>query len=224
MAYIVGAEEIDGRWVAHVPDLPGCFASHDEREAAIAAAPQAVESYIEWCSGHGLHVSGISPPMIVSEVIRAWTYEEDYEVNAFFASDRPPLSSEEIPELEKLLEASRDDLEQALVGLDREALEQEIYGERWPILGIVNHIATAEHWYFDRLGIGLTTSELPSDPLERVAKVRENSLARLHQLVDRKGVVTLSGETWSARKVMRRTLWHERDHTDHILKLRPRVS
>jgi hypothetical protein len=25
---------------------------------------------------------------------------------------------------------------------------------------------------------------------------------------------------WSARKVLRRTLWHERDHTDHILKLR----
>jgi hypothetical protein len=42
-------------------------------------------------------------------------------------------------------------------------------------------------------------------------------------LATRKGVVTLSGETWSARKVMRRTLWHERDHTAHILKLRQRL-
>jgi uncharacterized damage-inducible protein DinB/predicted RNase H-like HicB family nuclease len=224
MAYIVCAEEIEGRWVAHVPDLPGCFAVHDEREAAIGGAPKAVEDYLDWSAGHGLHVSGISPPMMVSEVVRAWLYEEDYEVNAFFASDRPSLTSEEASEIAKLLRAIRNDLEAALEGLDREDLEVEIPGERWSIMGIVNHIATAEHWYLDRLGVGMNTSELPSDPIARVVKVRENTLAKLPQLADRKGVVTLSGETWSARKVMRRTLWHERDHTAHIHKLRPRVS
>jgi len=34
------------------------------------------------------------------------------------------------------------------------------------------------------------------------------------------GVVALAGEVWSARKVLRRSLWHERDHTQHILQLR----
>jgi hypothetical protein len=35
--------------------------------------------------------------------------------------------------------------------------------------------------------------------------------------------VTLAGETWSARKVLRRSLWHRRDHTAHIAKLRARL-
>ena len=39
MPYVVCAEEMDGRWIAHVPDLPGCFTSHSERDLAIAAAP-----------------------------------------------------------------------------------------------------------------------------------------------------------------------------------------
>src|SRR3990172_4766185 len=178
---------MEGVWIAHAPDLPGCFATHEDREAAIGAAPKAVEAYQEWCSRHGLHISGLSGPMMVTEVIRAWNYEDEYEVNAFFASDRPPLTKEEFP------------------------------GERWPILGILEHVANAEQWYFDRLGLAQTTAEIRSDPLERIVRARNHTLATLPVLATRKGGVTLSGETWSARKVMRRTLWHERDHTAHIL-------
>ena len=90
MPYVVCAEEVEDRWVAHVPDLPGCFASDKERDEAINAVPPAIQEYVAWCSGHGLHVSGISGPMVVDEVIRSWMYEDDYEVNAFFAADRPP--------------------------------------------------------------------------------------------------------------------------------------
>ena len=96
MAYIVCAEEVEGQWVAHVPDLPGCFATQKDRDSAIKAVPAAVDAYVAWCQSHGLRISGLSGPMIVSEVIRAWDYEEDNEVNAFFASDRPPLLPEEL--------------------------------------------------------------------------------------------------------------------------------
>jgi predicted RNase H-like HicB family nuclease/uncharacterized damage-inducible protein DinB len=224
MPYVVCAEEIDGRWIAHVPDLPGCFASHAERELAIGAAPKAVERYLDWCRSHGLHVSGVSGPMMVSEVIRAWRYEEDYEVNAFFAADRPPLTREEMPEYERLLGATRRDLEQVLEGLSDDDLQREFPGEEWPILGILNHVALAEQWYFDRMAIALPTRELPADPVERLVKVRDHTLANLTNLASRTGVVALSGETWSARKVMRRTLWHERDHTEHIAKLKARLG
>ena len=223
MPYVVCAEEIDGRWIAHVPDLPGCFASQIEREAAISSIPKAVETYLEWCSGHGLRVSGFSGPMMVSEVVRAWRYEDDYEVNAFFAADRPPLLAEEMPEYERLLLATRRDLEQMLVGLTEDDLHKEKSGEEWPIAGILNHVALAEQWYFDRMGIALPTRELPTDPFDRLVKVRDHTLANLPNLATRIGVVALSGETWSARKVMRRTLWHERDHTDHISKLKLRL-
>ncbi|MEW6569045.1 MAG: DinB family protein [Chloroflexota bacterium] len=223
MPYIVCAEETDRRWVAHVPDLPGCFASHRDREAAIAAIPAAIEAYRQWCAGHGLHVSGISGPMVVDEVIRAWDYEDDYEVNAFFASDRPPLTAEELPEIERLLQATRADLLSSVEGLDADDLLAEFPDERWPIAGILGHVANAEWWYLDRLGLAFPKSQIPEDPFERLDVVRSHMLASLPTLTKRTGIVTMAGETWSSRKVVRRALWHERDHTEHILKLRAKL-
>ena len=223
MPYVVCAEEMEGNWVSHVPDLPGCFNTHKEREAAISGTPKAVENYVEWSNGHGLRISGLSGPMIVSEVARSWIYEQDYEVNAFFASDRPSLTEGEVQELERILHATRKDLETELEEVTPEAATTELPDERWTILGTLDHVATAEQWYFDRLGLALSTSELPADPIARLKKVRDHTLSNLGALAARKGVVTLSGETWSARKVMRRTLWHERDHTVHIRKLKQRL-
>ncbi|MDW8214000.1 MAG: hypothetical protein RMJ55_10615 [Roseiflexaceae bacterium] len=36
---------------------------------------------------------------------------------------------------------------------------------------------------------------------------------------DKRVVAGQGGEVWSARKVVRRALWHERDHTQHIARL-----
>jgi len=222
MPYVVCAEEMDGRWIAHVPDLPGCYASHAEREAAIAAAPKAVEDYLAWCGSHGIRVSGVSPPMVVSEVVRAWRYEPEYEVNAFFAADRPPLTADELPEIQRLLGASRKDMLQSLEGIDPDRLQRSIPGERWPIAGIVGHVASSELWYLDRLGLAFPRAELNPEPLEALEQVRRHHLATLAALSAKTGVVAMAGEVWSARKVVRRTLWHERDHTEHITRLRSR--
>src|SRR3989337_665818 len=160
MPYVVCAEEMDGRWIAHVPDLPGCYASHAEREAAIAAAPKAVEDSLAWCGSHGIRVSGVSPPMVVSEVVRAWLYEPEYEVNAFFAADRPPVTTDELPDVQRFLPASRKDLLQALHGLSHDDMQRPIAGERWPLAGIVYHVATSELWYLDRIGLAFPRREL----------------------------------------------------------------
>ncbi|HLB65441.1 MAG TPA: type II toxin-antitoxin system HicB family antitoxin [Anaerolineales bacterium] len=224
MPYVVCAEEVEDRWVAHVPDLPGCFASDKERDEAINAVPAAIQEYVAWCSGHGLHVSGISGPMVVDEVIRSWMYEDDYEVNAFFAADRPPILPDEVAEIQLLLSATRSDLSSAVADLDEEALLKELAGERWPVAGILGHLAGSEWWYLDRLGLAFSRADLPEDPFERLRTVRDHLLASLPVLPRRLGVVTLGGETWSARKVIRRTLWHERNHTHHILRLRTRLA
>ena len=219
MAYIVCAEESEGRWIAHVPDLPGCFVTRENREQAIQAIPEAVEAYFTWCEGHGLRVSGLSGSMVVAEVIRTWESEDGYEVNAFFASDRPPLLEDELPQFELLLAATRADLLRAVDGLDQDDLTREFPEERWPIAGILMHVARAELWYLDRMALAFPKIKLPGEHFECLAKVREHMLANLPELAKRTGVVTLSGETWSARKVMRRALWHERDHTEHIAKV-----
>lgn len=224
MPYIVAAEEMDGQWIAHVPDLPGCFSTQKERDTAIAGVPAAVEAYIAWTGGHGLRISGLSAPMIVSEVIRSWMYEDDYEVNAFFASDRPPVTVDELPEYELLFGAARRDLLAAVEPLTAEQLDRSLPGERWPIAGILHHMARAELWYFDRLGLAFSRADLAEEPFRALAQVREHLRNNLRAVSSRTGVVTLSGEVWTARKVLRRCLWHERDHTEHIGKMLPRVK
>jgi predicted RNase H-like HicB family nuclease/uncharacterized damage-inducible protein DinB len=222
MPYVVCAEEMDGRWVAHVPDLPGCFAARDERDEAIAAVPKAVEAYLAWCAEAGIRISGVSPPMVVSEVVRSWQYEPDYEVNAFFAADRPPVSVDELPEYQRLLAITRQDLLKSVAGLTPEAMQRTYPGERWPIDGILLHVARSELWYLDRLGLAFPRSQLSPEPLEAIEQVRRHMLEMLKPISSQTGVIALAGEIWSARKVLRRTLWHERDHTEHILKLRAR--
>ncbi|MBM2844633.1 MAG: hypothetical protein HW404_2470 [Anaerolineales bacterium] len=65
-----------------------------------------------------------------------------------------------------------------------------------------------------------TSTELSPEPLDAIHQVRQRLLAMLTALSGQTGVVALAGEVWSARKLLRRTLWHERDHTQHILQLR----
>jgi predicted RNase H-like HicB family nuclease/uncharacterized damage-inducible protein DinB len=220
MAYLVCAEENERQWIAHVPDLPGCFTSNRDLEGAVQAIPKSVEAYLAWTASHGLHVSGITDPMIVAEVVRAWESEDGYQVNAFFASDRPPLMQDELHELEVLLTATRADLLASIEGISQDHLLREFSGERWTIDGILMHVARTELWYMDRMGLGIPRNRLPEASLACLSHVREHTLTVLQPLVKRTDVVTVSGETWSARKIVRRLLWHERDHTEHIRKLR----
>ena len=223
MPYIVCAEENDRKWIAHVPDLPGCYTADANREKAIQSIPDAIQEYVLWCESRGIRISGLTGPMIVAEVIRAWDFEDGVEVNAFFASDRPPVLSEELKEYELLLNATRKDLMSVIQGVSPEEMNREFEDERWSIHGVLDHIARAELWYLDRLGLALPKPEVPIDPLDALTKVREHLLAKLPALVKQTGVVTIGGETWSARKVLRRALWHERDHVEHINKLRVRL-
>jgi predicted RNase H-like HicB family nuclease len=223
MPYLVCAEEVDDQWIAHVPDLPGCYFSHKDRERAIQAIPKAIEDYIAWCKSHQTMVSGLTGPMIVDEVIRCWDFEDGRRVHAFFASDRPPLFEEELSGYEQLLRASRKDLLAAVENLTTEDLIYEFPNERWPIWGILMHVARAEWFYMDRLALAFPQEESKDEPFTQLEKVRKWTLYKLPALAASKGVVTMGGETWSARKVLRRTLWHERDHTAHILELRKRL-
>ncbi len=80
----------------------------------------------------------------------------------------------------------------------------------------MRHVAVAEWWYCERIGGVADWNALPTDPLAALDFSRENTRRFLPTLVGDTRVVTRVDESWSARKLLRRTLWHERDHTDHI--------
>ena len=108
--------------------------------------------------------------------------------------------------------------------LPGEVLEWQPAPGEWSIEGVLRHVAAAERWYLTRI---LNSSTLTHfKPLKsiwaRLDAVRALALERLAELSEAElsaVVADKSGELWSARKVFRRCLEHEREHTDHISKV-----
>ena len=72
----------------------------------------------------------------------------------------------------------------------------------------------------DNLGLaGLERTQLSKVPEKRLAMVRVRLQEILSGLIGATLVVGKEGELWSPRKMLRRALWHERDHAQHIRKL-----
>ncbi len=225
MIFRLGVEDIEpNHWVAYVFDHPGCFSSATTQEEAIAHAPARIAEYFEWLSSYDCARPARSEPITVevTEVFHSFTStsDPDYIVNALFEDDRRLLTREEVEEGRSILSYSRHDLSALVQQIPTAKLTQPIPGEkRESIAGILDHIAWAEWWYFERLNLAFPRNEMRGDPLTKLEKARAQTRARLSELVGNTQVVERVGEEWSARKVLRRTLWHERDHTQHIAKL-----
>jgi uncharacterized damage-inducible protein DinB/predicted RNase H-like HicB family nuclease len=216
-------EDIElNHWIAWALDLPGCYSSARTMEAAIANASKRVGEYFAWLTkyDHTCHV--IVEPMEIKIVetfqSRASREDPEYLVNAFFDDDRRPLGYWEVEIALRLLDWTRQDLLSLLHSIPSEQLTRIIPGEvRGSIAGILNHIAIAENWYFGQLGLG--TADLPDSPFEKMDTVRDHTRDQLVKLVGNEQILQHCDELWSGRKIVRRALWHERDHTQHIQQL-----
>jgi len=223
----IGLEnEIEGRSLSWALDHPGCFAYGKDGTEAILRTPQALITYREWVGEH----TGCSWlqdledfDIALTEIFECYNIkigEEDYEVNAYFNDDARVLSSLEIERGLALLEWSRTDLETLLTPLTREQLDQKFPGERWSIQGVARHVANANWWYVDRLGLAtLELAKTSHNSLERINQVQQLLLQVFPTLINRSMTVVIDGETWSPRKVLRRAIWHMRDHYFHIERL-----
>jgi len=231
MKFRIGIENNNegSRSIAWVLEHPGCYAYGRNEQDALANSAQAIREYAKWI---GRHETSWLPTdtEIETHVEQIWTdYDVDknfdrvdkdgYAVEPFFEHDWKPLTATDIERALKLLAWSHADLLAVLEKLTPEQWAVKKEGERWDIAGIVRHIGGAEWWYLERLGRAFPQAELPKAPLERIGKVRSLMNEVLPALKDVEQVVGLEGELWSPRKVLRRALWHERDHTEHIQKL-----
>jgi hypothetical protein len=219
----------EGRALAWALDFPGCFADGaDGPEAVIALAHQLVV-YEDWVNRHaGQDVLQLGDYDL--RIVDTWQVYEindryeivegGYAVNAWFKQDWKPLESSEVERGIELLRWSREDLLRAVQPLRDSQLDHLFSGERWTIRGIVRHVANAEWWYLDRLGLVQGgRDELSKDVEERLSQVRQQLLLALPALVGQERVIGKEGEFWSPRKLLRRSLWHEINHRQHILNL-----
>lgn len=212
MLYEIGVEDIEpNHWIAWVFGLPGCFASAATREAVLTQVPEAIAAYAAWRTERGRPVprGAEGATLHVAELFRAYPSEGDYLVNAFFAHDRRPLTPAEVEDgLWLLGETRRDLLAAATPGDDASELACDT---------VLRHLAGAERWYFEQLGFAQPRP--PEVATRAIVQVRERSRAWLAELAGDERISEEQGERWSARKVLRRTLWHERTHTLQIRRL-----
>ncbi|RME47289.1 MAG: type II toxin-antitoxin system HicB family antitoxin [Caldilineae bacterium] len=196
----------DGGPLAHVPALPGATARGKTVQEAVENLRAALTDYLRLLRDAGEDVprAGEGLELKVEET-KSDTLVTDYDhINA--------------PEVEKLIEwlsLSRQELVNTLKGLPPEAWDWKPDGESWTLADIVNHIANADLYYTDRL------TPWPEAPLLRLAATRGVALERLRSLSDeeRNRVIVFNKSRWTARKVIRRMLEHEREHLTQIREL-----
>jgi hypothetical protein len=231
MIFHVGIENKNEgfRSIAWALEHPGCFVYGSGEADALARLPGAIRAYADWIALHESSwiVDSKTIDLKVEDVFSAYCVDEsfervansDNEINAWFQDDWKSLAGQDIERGLKLLSWARMDLLETIKGLSFAQLEQTYPNEKWNINGILNHIGAGERWYMDRLGKAFPRSELPQEPMARLEKVRAHLIGLLPSLEGSKQVIGIDGEFWSPRKMLRRAVWHERDHMIHIQKL-----
>jgi hypothetical protein len=225
----IGIENgMEGRSIVWVLDHMGCFSYGSQPESALEALPAAIQEYNQWLVSHGKE-SWCIPPNQEPLLDGTWDVfhidenyrvsESGYEVNAWFQDDWRPLSKAEIDRGSELLGLTRQDLLGGVSGLDEKALNNKPSADSWSIDQVLNHVRNAEWWYLDRLGMAYPRNDMPLEIFESLKKIREHMLDILTNLAESNLVLGIDGEFWSPRKLLRRTVWHERDHTFHIKEL-----
>lgn len=221
--YRVGLERVHvDLWTAWLLDVPGCCAVAGSRDDVLAAVPFTVDEYTGWVESAGLkpmwrHLTGEAVRAAVEEAFEAHPSPRRPSrlVRAFFEDDRRLLNEAEVGFLLRLLTHARQELLRVVENVPQGSLAAFLPDDRYgSINGLLGHIAMTEWWFCDRLRLAVPSHEIPADvPLAQLEAVRANTLRRLPELTGDDRVVRRAGELWSARKLVRRLLWHERKHT-----------
>jgi len=218
--------------MAHVAELPGCFAVGSTAPLAVAALPGAITRFLQWLRAHGeplvpeAHVS--RPSMVdvtVAEVREGGAPFQASSKSALFTFDQEAWDDYKLERTLRWLGYSRADLLAKIEGLDEKALASRRVAPNRTLWDTLWHVANTEFGYISKVvggieGIESVSDNAPADVRERLAAVRE-IFTRYALAVPRekRGEVVYPtwsdqpDEPWTLAKAMRRALEHEREHT-----------
>ena len=209
----------DGTCMAHVPELFGCFAVGSTREEALERLRQAIAEHLAWLTGYGEAPAMTAETAEVDiEVVEEVTTPRSYPVEptesvAFFAAEEEPLSHQDLQTAVRLMERARRDLVEFLRDVPEDLLQWRPAPDEWSIAETLLHMAHAEASYTARLD-----TESERTPFPQLAAIRSWAYHRMGRLTEAElsRVTVHRGEKWSVRKVLRRFLEHDREHTAYI--------
>lgn len=212
--------EDDDLIYAHVPVLPGCCWHGATKEEAVASGPQAIAEHLAWLRRHGRSAPAADEEIIVHPHGLEGTAAGAGLAEGLFEHDRRPMTMDEVRELVAIMACSRADLMDLVRSLPDETLDRAPAPGSWPIRAILGHVAGGETFLLRLL---LEPSEVP--PFEpswtiwrQLDWARRVAVERLMGLdeAQRAAIVFTDGEPFTARKVLRRLIEHEREHYGHV--------
>ncbi len=224
----------DGRCMAHVLNLPGCTVRAQGHDEALSRAPEAIHETHAWLRRHGELAPSRDEPIEI-EVAGESTGFGPFDPGsaaALFPPDRELVTPKEMEWAFRMMTHARADLLTLVRGLPDDVLDWQPDPQSFSIRRLLRHVGSAEEWYVSRV-VGPDTlppewehdEELPT--FEFLEMERRTALARLWQLTEeeRSGVfhpirwTNHPEEPWTARKVLRHFLEHEREHTAQVREI-----
>jgi len=207
-----------GHSMAHVLDLPGCIAQGATPDECLARVPASMARYLDWLRRCGEPAPPQDEPIAI-EVVERNPSTIHTGLIGFYAAERVPVTDAEIARFLRLMSHSRQRLLRLVQDVTPAMLASKPRRAAWTLEEVLRHVANAERWYLTRLW-GRKVRSFPPQPdvFQRLAIVRAEAVRRLSSLSarDRARIVTRDDELWSARKVFRRFLEHEAEHTEEI--------
>jgi len=235
-----------GLWYGRLIEYVGTHARAESRDALLKGLMEEYVYHREWLRQHG-----DEPPrakatelVVLEEVSGMGRLGESGGEVALFRYDVKPVSEKLLEDCIRWMGYNRADLLAQVQGLPAETMAHVPPGKRRNITQILGHVCDAEEWYVSRLGpdaqalyessLGMAVKEADAQPIfERMGVVRSGCVETLNQSVPSKGdqvftraqYTSYPDERWTAHKVLRRFLEHEREHIYNIrwyLGLSPR--
>jgi predicted RNase H-like HicB family nuclease len=214
---------------AFVPYCPGCWVFGRSPESALTKVKSAVAEWFDWLERHGEAVPAEARDfeIEVAEVLRvSYNPVEAGKPEPLFWSEVAPVTRKDVARTLKLMEYSREDLLKLVSNLSGEVLDWLPPGKPRTIRNCLRHIAYVEPWYITRLNVELP-ARYPKNVFELLSHTRKIVVDYLRNMPKDKlqGVFQPKKDKnplcnlWTARKVLRRLVDHERLHTRYIAKV-----
>lgn len=220
----------DGSTQIFVQEFPGCYSRAPTFDEAARKVPIKIREFLDWLRKHG---ESIEETQYEIETEISETVNGGWPVNlgdsqALFKADLKPLNHEEVERCLRYMGYAREDFIDLYLRAPKDALEWKP-DDSAPrhIRRIAEHVGEVDLFYIERLR-GRRHGDWPLNLLETTEEIRELRILALSKDESNCSVSyhppggwtgTTNPEGWTARKVLRRFMWHERLHTATVEKL-----
>ncbi|MFX0115437.1 MAG: DinB family protein [Candidatus Hodarchaeota archaeon] len=227
------------KWYGRIIELPGTIARAPSRKQLLQDLQLVLEDHISWLkqNNEAIPVNSDAPILVKEEIAGIPNLGESGGCVALFEFDKQPVTSGKLKYYFRLMTYSRKTLLGFIQPIPQDWLNEQLPDSKRTTLQILAHICNAEEWYKSRLGqqvderyeevVGMPMAKLDNLPvLQRLYVVRKGCLSVLEEAIRQKGGAIFTREAytdfpeelWTASKVLRRYVEHEREHYYSLVK------